>query len=79
MISQSHVDAALLHYDDLLAASARARLAAAASQSAPSSTPRPVSRICAGLRHAGATLLRNDALFAEAAVIVSLVALFEIG
>jgi hypothetical protein len=35
--------------------------------------------MCAGLRHTGATLLRNDALFAEAAVIVSLVALFEIG
>jgi hypothetical protein len=79
VITQSHIDARLSRNADLLADAARDRLVTAASQSSPTATPRPAGRIRAGLRHAGAALLRNDALFAEAAVIVSLVALASIG
>jgi hypothetical protein len=62
MLTQSQVDAALLRYDDLLAAASRARLITAATQLAPATTPRPVGRIRAGLRQAVASLVALAAI-----------------
>ena len=62
MITPAQMQVADDRRQDLLAAAARARLVMAATQPAPSATPRPVGRVRAGLRHAVASLVALAAI-----------------
>ena len=62
MITPAHMQVVDNRRQDLLAAAARARVNAAATQSAASAPPRPVGRVRAGLRHAVAALVALAAI-----------------